>query len=107
MVVSKSQSFIRDYSTLAFELPVGIRSPQHKVKNNEQVLSPFARRRQFQHRRDRQNKRRSNRRERRLISELAAQADSFVSPLLSGLSSNAGFGSERQFSNPAASASRS
>ncbi len=57
--------------------------------------------------RDRQNKRRSNRRERRLITELASQADSFVSPLLSGLSSNAGFASERQFSNPAVSASRS
>ncbi len=56
--------------------------------------------------RDRQNKRRSNRRERRLITELAAQADSFVSPLLSG-TMHVGSRLERQFSNPAVSASRS
>ena len=69
--------------------------------------------RTFRHSRDAGNsntgrdghiKRRSNRRERRLIHELAAQADSFVSPLLTG-SMNVGFRQERQFSNPATSAS--
>ncbi len=56
--------------------------------------------------RDGQLKRRSNRRERRLIDELAAQADAFVSPFLSG-SMNVGSRQERLFSNPASAASRS
>jgi hypothetical protein len=50
---------------------------------------------------ERHNNRRSHRRERRLVSELAAQADAFVLPPRAELSANAGFRSERRFSTPA------
>ncbi|MCC7531152.1 MAG: hypothetical protein IT342_21780 [Candidatus Melainabacteria bacterium] len=55
---------------------------------------------------ERHNDRRSNRRERRLVSELAAQADAFVLPPRAEPSTNAGFRSENRFSTPATSAAR-
>lgn len=56
----------------------------------------------------RQNNRRTNRRDRRLMQQLAEIADTFVSPLSLQPSAQhaGGFRSERQFSTPANSTAR-